>query len=633
MRTANIPDTTPYRVKKPFNPLFALLMNAMDKLLLELDLPDEGFDKLFVKKRILKDHHSGEIFEAAGPKASGDSFPSGYVYLIQGKKGSGKTVTLNRFMQDVQKTLVERNEKTYIFYLNLLSKTTDKPFKKRLLTTDGEEDINNSLIHELYDKIKQNAELKTYLEEPEKIKQLDGAYQYLPDSILVQRMLDNKSEAVRKLLKYLSDKSSFIYLIIDNIDDFSLEHIRGLINTCTELRDAHKLKCIVALRDYWNRRTLEISDRQLLFLDIGFPDVTAIAKRRLDSLPIDSLVKYDVRYKNFTISLSQEEMVGVLKQIIDYIAASNAEISNNLVALGNYNVREHLSNIYYFFHSPYLLTQPFFVQALAEKIKEIDPDYTGEKRKPRFFDFLECVMGVHTLCYDTGSSNIFNIFFHDEKNLEGGYDYRNTFVYMRVLQSVENSEKKEKVINTLKGIGYDEASLKRAINILFDKALIESVQGNEVEYAEDIMLSAKGRLYLKTLILEFTYLYFICDFVPIPERYKIGGEEKFGLPPEEGHSLGPGKTGKLESKFTSVYKFLEFLIDEEQDEETRCSARYLPSLKRIKGYLINDGDSGTVNHIRENVQQIENNMRGSNRPPYRTPLANIIIEARQENVT
>jgi DNA-binding MarR family transcriptional regulator len=617
MRTPNIKDLNVYRRREFHNPLFNLLTNEFDDLMLEKSLSDE-----YILENLYVDNRTGErivrekLFNLwtktpQDVSRSGDLHSGmqrnnhGLVYLLLGKKGTGKTITLKRISLDIRKGTKDEDN-LHVIYLDLMTKKSDVSFLDKLST---ENDLPISLMEEIYDTIKDDTtkkemgSLSDYLTEIKKMRELDDNYKFFKeDEDVVKDIRKDKPETIRNLFRRLSALEHKTYLIIDNIDDFPIISIKSIIDKCLELMRKYNLKCIIALRDYWNPQNLKIDDKNICSYYLTKPDIFEILKKRLNLMPIDNIKEgYEIQYGKHSLKLEAKDIVDTFHCVVKGIT-SEKEIHEKLYKLANYDTREHLFNMYHFFHSPYLYSKPMFIQVLIEKIKQIDKDCNLDGiRKPQFFDFIECAMAIHALCYDTDASKIFNIFFHkyEYKDMD---DYQNTLIYIRILQTITKvTEDKNKVIENLTSIGYDENALRHAINILFEKALIESVQGNQEEYATDISISEKGKLYLEELINEYSYLLFVCDAVPMPNNYKMDIDDKFGKEDI------PLTRGTLTVKNQSVMNFVEFIKSEEENEMDSCETEYYGVLSRIRG------EDGTSDKMRECVNQTMNRMTKSSR--------------------
>ena len=585
-RTANIEDFNKHR-RSTNNPLFDLLTSAFDHELLEMSRTKEYvLNNLFIDTRTDERIVREKLFDLwkTSPRNvdktevlhSHTNGASGFTYLLLGKKGTGKSITLNRFSSDIT---LEANDNTHIIFLDLITKKSDQAFLEQL---------PNSLIEEIYDSIKegrhpQNGDLTAYLIDMPKMRQLDEAYTYLADADVAKYVLENKAETIAKLFQLLSFDHE-TYLIIDNVDDFPLQHIKIIIDKCVDLMQNYKLKCIVALREYWNPQNLDIDDQNICSFYLTKPDILKILMKRLELIPIENVKKkYEIQYGKHTLDIKPEDIIDTFKRIMTYIV-ENDRVHHELYELANHDIREHFFNIYNFFHSPYLYAKPMFVQVLIDKLAELAKadghSVPLNVRKPRFFDFLECAMAIHSLCYDEQASRIFNIFFHKVSRPDRDYNYENTLIFIRIMQCVSGiAEDKEQVLSILEKIGYSKERLCKAIDVLFKNALIESVQGNQLEHAQEISLSAKGKIYLSKLIYEYVYLLYVSDAVPMPDQYKEDIVEKFG-----GKDDFPiVQRGTLQIKHRSVHKFIEFISEEENREKSHCPSDFHSLLDRIRG--------------------------------------------------
>jgi Cdc6-like AAA superfamily ATPase len=628
MRTKNIRSLESHR-REFFNPLFKAIVGQLDKVMLERGVDGEEILKnLYVDKRTnikavneglfhLWVNHVKQISSSGDFTGALNSSP-GFVYLLLGKKGSGKTITLKYFMSQLEKVKINepsRENSLNIIYTNLMTKQSNKKFKN---------DITTSLMEEIYYTIKKdNTQLFSYLCKPDKIKEVHPEYQYYNDEKTSETVFNNKSRALENTFLYLFNSGISIYLIIDNVDDLPSTSIKAIIDQCTYLMQNSHVKCIIALRDYWSPKNLNIEDKNICSHYLNKPNVIDIINKRLDAVDINSIEhKEDVIVnKQKVATANSKDIIETYKRIVNTIE-NNPDIQEKLCELTNYDIREYLFNIYHFFHSPYLYSKHVFVKELFETIKQNYYDFKTDiiPRKLQFFDFIENAMAVHTLCYDTASSRIFNIFYHAyhyrdiEKN-----NYRNTLIFIRILQQFPNEQdvRKTEIIDELICVGYDENALKDAISILLKKALIESVQGIEESEAETLFISKKGARYLE-LINEYSYLLFVCDDVPIPDKYKkFVIEEKFG----RGNDILD--RGDLRKKNESVKLFMDFIDDEERTEMEKCSNEHKNLLIRIRG----EGEDSIVARMRECVEYTITNKLTSSYPKLGSQMPKIEFKA------
>ena len=581
-RSTNILDMSSYRRKEFHNPLFNNATDDFDDIFIEKNVTvDHVLDNYYVDTRTEKNFTNERIFSlfTSQPKeikkamdlASNIVKNPGMVYMLLAKKGHGKTITLRQFKREClsdKKHLP--SEKCGIAYVDLKTKKSDKNFLNNL---------PGSLMIELFYTIKRKVKiLSPFLNDPTHIKRIDECYNFLPDEVLIQSLLNNKEEALEFLFSFIDNSEYDLYIIIDNVDDFPVVAINSLIDKCVELKTNFNLKCIIALRDYWSPKNLNITDTNICSCYLNEPDIYKIILRRLENIDrrnISSTI--EIQLGNHKIQHNPDEIVETLENIVKDIS-SNKELHEELFKLSNYNTREHLHNIYHFFHSPYLYSKPIFIKSIIEKMKIVNADIELEPpRKTRFHDFIECFMAIHSLCYDIESSKIFNIFFHDYTYQEG-YSYKNVLLYIRVLQSLplnQSATDKKDIIIPLESVGYSAKTVKHAINKLLENALIESMEGVREEDVNEVFLSSKGKIYIENLVYEFSYLVFISDAVPMPDKYKVDIVEKFG-----GEDV-PLDRGSLALKHDSVIRFIQFIESEEKTEYNNCPPNKHDILKRI----------------------------------------------------
>ena len=565
MRSKNIKDLSLYKLNGN-NFLFDAMIKEFDKILLHIDLYDDDlFAKLYVDKRA-----DGEsVFNTIFPLweiSSENNQNNGFVYMLLGRKGIGKSITLKYYCRSEK----EKNKKD-IIYINLIDKQLDTNFKNNL---------SAELMNKIYDIIaNEHKQLFLYLCEPEKIKTYRPEYEYYNPQELQKEILNKKTDSLKRMFRHLSDHNKYIYLIIDNIDDFPIDTVKPLIYLCIGLMQECHIRCIVALRNYWNLQRLRINDINLPSKMLREPNITEIHNKHFDAINVNRITEQVIlEIENEEKIINADDLKQIYKNIVKQIE-NDKNIQEKLYKLVNYNIRDYMFIVYHFFHSPYLYSKPPFLEMLLKQIGFKTKGY----RKLQYFDFIENAMAIHTLCYDTEASRIFNLFHHAyEHDDVARNNYRNTLIFIRILQQlprvpVGTPRDKKDIITKLKRVGYDEAITKHAINTLLYNALIESFQGIKESDVEQLAISHKGIEYLE-LINEFSYLLYVCDDVPMPDEYKIDIEEKFGK-----EHLIFSNPGNLEKKICSVKLFLDFISSEENSEQKHCPSDSLDTLKQIRG--------------------------------------------------
>ena len=331
-RTSNIESSVNSKQRNFHNPLFNMLTVAFDKFIVGSGLAEEELLELYVddgNRKKLYDIFTQNVNENEKMHISTPMHHSGFVYLLHGKKGIGKTITLKTISSDIRENNKDKND-TYVIYLDLMTKKNDESFlkdtdlfisklKKNSIPIESELLLNIftkntglfvSIVEAIYDSINNDSHKKTmgnlseYLTDINKMRELHPAFLHLGNERLVEVVLGDKAETVKKIFSLLSARKTKVYLIIDNIDDFPLSSVKNIIDICIKLSQDYKVRCIIGLRNYWNLKAMNINDTNISSFFLDTPNVLEIVKKRLKSIPIDNIKEGDeVTYRNRTISI------------------------------------------------------------------------------------------------------------------------------------------------------------------------------------------------------------------------------------------------------------------------------------------------------------------------------------------
>jgi len=193
------------------------------------------------------------------------------IYLLQGKKGIGKTRLLTTYCDKIREELdnpgKERKHSVsgndIVVYLDLRTKKIDSQFLDSLPI---------ALFPEILFELKKDKKISPYLTDPVKIRELDKSYGGIIDNnTLAQRVSGKDKEIKEEIIQYLFGwacrKNYRVILIVDNISDFSLLDARKIIYKCIEFKDKFSVRCIIAIKDYWHPQKdleIDINDYELL---------------------------------------------------------------------------------------------------------------------------------------------------------------------------------------------------------------------------------------------------------------------------------------------------------------------------------------------------------------------------------
>ncbi|MGA7720818.1 MAG: hypothetical protein WCA84_06545 [Ignavibacteriaceae bacterium] len=564
------------------NPLFMVLLNELDNVFKEKEISDEDvIDHFYIDQRENEDVTNSAILEQFRFKESikssegliqGIKKMPGMLYFLLGKKGIGKTTLLKYFLRKVKENKdYITNENDLIIYLDFKTKKSDDDFLRNLPHT---------IYNEIFNYINLNVQFyASIISDITKLREIVPLYKDIDNSKLAQRVLDKKEEVIQYLFTWIYKKNLNISIIIDNVDDFTALSVKKLIDKCIEFKDIYKANCILALRDYWSPKSLKITDSNICCYYLGKPNIYKILINRLNYVnTLDIKTQMKIVFQNKSFYLKASDFQNLFSDIAKELIQTDKNLHDMLFKLSNYNTREHLLNLYYFFHSPYLFSKPNFIKSFIKKINEIDENIETEAIRPaKFFDFLENFMTPHSLCFDLISSTIFNLFHHKWHNSDN-FDYRNFFIFLRILQLSPDKNREIKLSDCISKIsctGYSEEATNDAISVLLSNGLLESADGISVNDIKEFSISAKGLLYRDTIIYEYSYLNFICDIIPMPSKYQVNLFEKYG------NEKIPLDRGNLHVKHESVKRFIEYIKDLEKEEEDNCPKMYLSQLERI----------------------------------------------------
>ena len=586
-RMPNIRTAGDYRRDK-YNPLFDLITGEFDDNFKERSYTiDQILEKLYVDNRLEESVTNEQILrlftmsEAAIVTGLDDFITdlvemSRTVYLLLGKKGIGKTMLVCHFAKQAHAGHIDGiSQDDMVLYLDLKNRRNDKQFKDDLPSS-----LTKLMLGEL---TKRGNPFRRILLEPTKLRTLHPLFKNISDDgELLKRVHTNPDEAISFFLDWMGSHNHKSFLIVDNLDDFDSQSIKTIYDKCDLLKTDFAVRCIIALRDWWTPHRLNIGDRLVCGKHLSKPNVYEVMKKRIYAVNTTRITgSLSFFYGDEEVTLSPTDILQIFHDATRELAHSRyTALLNEILRMCNHNLREFLLNMYHFFHSPYLLVKPNIGRVLAQRVKEVDPDADIESyRELHLHDFLENFMAVHSLCYDIQDSRIFNLFHHDY-GYEDGPNYKNVLILVRILQvvgAVTGGRAKSDVTEILQSVGYTEAAIIDALQKLLAEALIESVDGIDIEDVTEVMLSTKGDVYLNELAGEYNYLLFVSDAVPMEEEYRIDVDSKFGT---EEYVVS---RGNLQLKNDSVKEFLRFIEANEDQEEESCSPQCVQTLRRIRG--------------------------------------------------
>lgn len=538
------------------------------------------FGKVFEKK---------EDFVAYLQKKRGGG-KLGEYYFAYGKKGAGKTTCMQHFF-------VER-----------LNDPSSKLFDPRALpifldlfgiTEQEEKEIKATIWEKIYYYLQRTKEMRCYFEDPEIIinivPTLKGAS---PIEITDWVAGKNIQTYAKRLLYYVSTRHR-IYLILDNTDELGFEVIRTVIKTGYDLSVENPIRVIFVLRDYWQEVNLGVSSQlHMLHTHLDPPKIEQVISKRIDHLDLTTGGPFDIKFHKYEDGkripdekrISLEDLRKFLKSIAE-IFKYNVSIRADLYRMTNENVREILDNIYNFFHSCNLSLVPFFQSYILGREEK--------KRELLLEDFITCFMTIHSMCFDYGSSVIFNLF--DMAGSCSAHGYKNTIGYLRLLQRIGLGEKQNlvDVIMDFEKLGYLYDKIIAGLETLFNNGLLESTKGTIEQFPEKIWLSEKGKFYIEQLVYTLNYLLYVQDRVPMPRDFMVPIEEKFGDPHAE--VVGEGNWRK---RSEAIEGFIKFISLQEDDEFNEFKKTREDVLIRVRGGTLQPISAPMLSVVSRKIKKI-----------------------------
>lgn len=565
-RTATVYNIEEQNLIQKHNIVYNIVKDAFDTYFMEKNIHEEDVDGVFyIDKRLnelssndkIMKHWSNNSIQTEKIRSSQDFknkiTENGLLYFLLGRKGSGKSTTLVHFVEEIKK-----NSNVLPVYLDLRTKKTDSDFLNN---------IHKRIYNEIYDKISlDRLSYSKYLTEPKFAKELKPAYKSLSNQAISKIIINNKKEIITTFFTWLKTFNKTIYLIIDNVDDWPIDAVQKAIDVCTDFKNKYRIKAIIGLRDYWTPRNLHLTDKNYASLLLSKPDfIEVINKRLFLAVPEDKdeIVERILLKEGGYIEISYKEIKDIYLQLIKEIH-DNRALQNILFNLSNCNLREYIKCIFYFFHSIHLNNKSYYYNLLTEKVNSrlANKYELDNPRNIQFHDFIEHNMAIHSLCYDTKSSWIFNLFYH-KFDYAIGEEFRNSLMFVRIIQNLsrDTSRNIDNMMARLGFLGYPKTAIKDALKKLFLEEFIESPEGVEVEKVKEIFLSIKGHTYLTRVVFEYSYFLYLADVIPMPEEYRVPVIKKYGDVP-----IGKGN---LDEKIKSTKNLIQFLKTEEELEESK----------------------------------------------------------------
>jgi hypothetical protein len=506
-------------------------------------------------------------------------------YILVGPTGSGKTTLL-------------------LYYFDFLRK--DQFFHLYLDLTPLEGIELPQIWGWLYDKMY----IKITESYPECFNNLESIREVLknfrpPEAPIDILMQDTKDVPfyIPLVINYIICKyNKKVVISFDNCDTSRPDKIQRIKTFTDDFATKVHAFIIFTIRDYTpgGLQTDSIYQHLVPNMWIDPPDLKEIIEIRLQKA-FDVLSNFPIKEITFETSKTGDQKIPSMKYTVtrdkvkEFIKASIKYLSEkdgihsilpNIEKLCNYNVRNAIHTLYYFYHSSRLDLVPLFLYTFNKEMDSL-------KRGIDFRDFIECVMAIHYRFYDYKRSPIINLF--DLRGSTIPFCYQNTLVLHRILMLLKNLGKIKvtEITYRLGRLCYTPDDIELGIEKLLGSQLIESslFQRPEPQYVTELKITEKGKFFIDYMVKRFSYLYYVAERTPMGRKYIVNITDKIGAPGIN--------SGDPDLRIESVRKFTNFIKEEESIEK-----------KSKKG-----GTADTLNYILYSAKQ---------------PLSKVMEEANNE---
>lgn len=504
-----------------------------------------------------------------------NSSASGKAFVLRGKVGTGKTC----FSRYIGKQLLQRRKGEYCIYVDA----------RRIIGTSDSEIKTN-----LENKFRDSAELSLTSGDMPLFRSQKDMYLYVLGCLGYQNLSDEyilenggKKISLNDLLRYLIEHEAInkLLIIIDNIDenlrravaigrDFAFQISSTLWQVLQNLNEngIKKSSCVlIPAREYtanWYFDTERFAIKDLHLVDEEKVIVMKLKQAeesiKSSTKPISEEISW-VQYVGPDPALNRKKIVitkdyacKFLIRLSEIVFEKESELLSIVKTLAGSNLKIFVHHFYNLIHSNKLPLTPLFVDVFT-------PDYTNEKKyeKIRIPNDLacECLLAIHFPFYDVKASLIMNIFNAASDNAPNSY--QNTLVIPRLMCLLRRSNviKFEILMKKMNDYGYHESFVRKGLKKLFHYGLLTSEHGIRLKHIEkETFLGPTSAidLYLDYLIFEPSYLQYVCEDVPMPEKLVVPIAEKYPINYSHGDKT---------KRFKSIEKLISFVMNEEKLEE------------------------------------------------------------------
>jgi predicted DNA-binding protein len=457
--------------------------------------------------------------------------------LLRGKVGRGKTTFIRHC---IEKKIPEMFDNVLIFYIDAES---------------YRENANKKFEEKLKDSIRLELEKKFYSNlfgfQKAFVKFLGYSTK---NQLTISELAMRENYNLSNLLKFLDnleikagELTGGIVVVIDNLDENPRTVLEEGDSFAKELKKIAEEVCknksftlLVAIREY-NVRFFNTNNYPPN--DLPKPSTKHIVHAKINELrekiqqetkDYVQTIDYGYRYHERSLQTKKITINGAftihfLNKVVGYLTESkDNEIIKLLEETSAGNLKVIVANIFNIMQSVKLPLTELFAKCFIPE----DADFRIELKDPLKFDvILQCLLAIHHPYFCRDESRLMNLF--NTKNSSSVNDFYCVLIIPRILFLLDDVSARtyNEIEQFFYSHGYAKVYIEKAVEKCFEKGLFDTVYGTKLNHIDRnetrMQLSSAGEYYIKKLIIEISYLQYVCEdtfvseenYVPIAIKY------------------------------------------------------------------------------------------------------------------
>lgn len=457
--------------------------------------------------------------------------------LLQGKVGRGKT-TFIRYC--IEKKIPEMFDNVLVFYLDAES---------------YRENANKKFEENLKDTIRLELEKRFYSNlfgfQKAFVKFLGYGTR---NQLTISKLAMEENYNLPNLLKFLDnleikkgELAGGVLIVIDNLDENPRTALEEGDSFAKELKKIAEEVCqnksftlLVAIREY-NVRFFHTNYYPPN--NLPKPNTKKIVQAKINELrekiqqetkDYVQIVNYGYRFHERSpqtkrITINGPLTIHFLNKVVEYLHETrDNEIIRLLEETSAGNLKVIVANIFNMLQSCKLPLTELFAKCFIPE----DADLPVELKDPLRFDIiLQCLLAIHHPYFCRDESRLMNLF--NTKNSSSVNDFYCVLIIPRILFLLDDV--KARTYNEIEQFfyshGYAKVYVEKAIEKCFEKGLFDTIYGTKLNHIDRnetrIQLSSAGEYYIRKLIIEISYLQYICEDTFVSGKNYVAIENKY----------------------------------------------------------------------------------------------------------